>query len=575
MSYTQSINIRDTSTDLAIAPSSLTGDITIAAAASRSGDITIGNAGQTTASAFVTSGSVDINAVGTGAAGDITIATTASDILLDAVGQSTIQSTLAGVVKSTAGSLVLEGASGTYVGSQTLESNTFIANAATTASVTIGASQTTGDISIGTGGARASGGNIVIGTQVAGVLAQINGGTVDINSGVDIDIDSGTTLNMDSGSTMLIHSTTTMDIQSSDTLTMTSTGAMILDSTSTNELNASTTTLVKGGTDLTLTANTGTLDMNANSGAVTLDSGTTTIITAGTTLDMTSAGEMDINTTGASHLYVEAAGSGTTYLGAGKNNTLTRIAQSATTQGVVMGGSQTSGTISIAGLAARTGAINIGSGTSNYNLSMRAGTAVIDTKVGTLDLISITDVDIDAVTNINLKNTTGGTITVGVESGRTGDITIGNAAATGSDVICKGVSMTPITASFAPILTDTTGNVLPQTGALGSYWKWGNQVTMSMYFNWTSKGSAVAGEVFKITALPFTWPALPSGTPALRIYGHADRYDWADATGTEHMAVASVAGETTMRAYKDATVLTIASLDTAGSFEMSCSFTLI
>jgi hypothetical protein len=86
-----------------------------------------------------------------------------------------------------------------------------------------------------------------------------------------------------------------MTIQSGTTTTVTSVGAMILDSTSTNELNASTTTLVKGGTGLTLTATTGTLDMNANGGAVTLDSSTTTAITAGTTMAISATNNLTID----------------------------------------------------------------------------------------------------------------------------------------------------------------------------------------------------------------------------------------------------------------------------------------
>jgi hypothetical protein len=609
-------------------------------------------------------------------------------------------------IEATVGNAIIEGATRTYLGGNSYDSETRIAHGAAASAIFMGHNMTTGDISIGAGSSRASGGNLVMGAQVAGSLTQIKGGTLDVDTAADVTLTSGTT----------------MDIQSASTLDMTSVGAMIIDSASTNELNASTTTLVKGGTGLTLTATTGALDLNADGGAVTVDSSSTTTvtggtgleltattgaldlnassgaatldssaattITAGTTADITSAGELNINATGAaSDVYVEAKGAGaTTFLGASNADTTTRLHNAGATSSLVIGSAQTSGAIFIGANSSRTGNIDLGSSGGTHETRIRGGdlvlsmSATIDVDAATtLDLTSVGDATITATgassdacieatgasgttflgactadTTTRLHNSgitaglvvgsnqTSGSISIGggssrtgeigfgsgtgthltrirggtfllsmsgtvdlastgaavdIDSGVTSDITIGDGQTTGDinigtgsarasgavikigdttptadSVLIKGIEMKPDTDSFSPTIGGTSGSDFTQTGASGSYWRWGNMVQVAILLNWTSKSTA-AGDI-RVGNLPFAFAALPSGTPAPRVYAVLNKASPFTPTGGSVIEAASSAGNTYMNVYEDGSILDVSDATSSDSVEMSITYML-
>ena len=445
----QTLRTRDATTNLTVCDTQTSGTLNLGASASRTGDIVIGHASQTATALAVDTGSASIHA--------------------------------------TTGNCEVRASTGTvYLGGQSDNVPTRLGNGVTTDNIIIGTSQSTGQTFIGANAGRS--GPITLGsstgtheTRIRGadlIVTQSGNATFDVGGTIDMNI---ATLDIDTTADATITAATTMDIQSGTTTTITSVGAMVLDSTSTNELNASTTTLVKGGTGLTLTATTGTLDMNADGGAATLDSSTSTTITAGTTVDITAVGELDINTTGANNsLFVEAKGSGaTTFLGGVTANTTTRLHNAATTAGLVIGSNQTSGTITIGAGGTRTGQIQIGGPTADFSLNARSGTMNLETKdaAGAFTIVSADTLDIDAVDDVTIDSSGGTVLVEGVDM-----------------VLTSKTSWTPTIGSIATDFTMST--------QIGQYTRWGNMVTYTFTLAWTDLNSAT-GDI-KIKGLPFT-----------------------------------------------------------------------
>ena len=302
------------------------GAITAATSLAVSGDIEVGSITKATGNLAIsnTSGTVQVeSAVFTGstvtgvtnltaASGDLTLSTASGNLLSSAVGTSKTTSTLNGIVESTAGTLVLEGATGTYLGAQTVESATYIGNNAATSGIVIGASQTTGDISIGTGGSRVSGGNIIIGTTVAGVLTQINAGNLDVNSGNEITIDSTTTTAINAGTTATVQGAAVGIVASAGDVSLNATGGRV----KVEQVEFTTGSISRTGGDLAMTVDAGhsvtvegwvfdDSDVSVSGSAGIASSGTLFLTgtnatqIGGGTLTVTNAGQSTSSTTGA------------------------------------------------------------------------------------------------------------------------------------------------------------------------------------------------------------------------------------------------------------------------------------
>jgi len=652
MSYFQTLNPRNDSTGLSIFDTNTTGDLTIAKSATRTADLIIGNAGQTTTETTIDGGKISITGRGAGANGDVVI---------EAAGTGT-----------------------TFLGATTANTLTRVANVATTMGIIIGSAQTSGTLVIG--GSTSRTGTIDMGSgssthltrirgadftaDVSGAAILDGGTTVDVLAGsgkltvasaaADVDIDAGTTLGLGSVGAMTIASSAgALDVDAFTTLDMTSVGEMNISNTgtgaalvveaagtsgrsyfgatnvvdnetfiadgattgnviigrlqTTGDINvgtgasrttgcnigvgakvsgttnffycgtcdqdsvdattvvAGTTMGVTGGTGTTVTATTGALALDATAAAVTVTAGSTVGVTGATGVDVTATtGDIDLvssNATGDVNITAGSAGdcritSGadmvvtsangdvhvetsdatkTTFLGSNSVQGITRLCNGATTAALVVGSNQTSGAITIAGKSARTGSVSFGAGDGDYLFNARSGSMNLQTvqaSDGDMTIISAKDLTVTAVGALDIA----------------------------------GVDMrAPDSASFVPTIGDGT-NAFTQSGATGSYWRWGNMVQVAIGLNWTDKGSA-SGDV-RIGNLPFAFPALPSGTPAPRVYGILNKSSPFTPTGGAVIEVASSTGQTYMNVYEDGAILDDGDCSATGTVEISIVYML-
>ena len=363
MSFQQTIAVRNgtssldvasnqTTGNLSLCPIQTSGECSIGTGTARSGSIQIGNdasGGSTSvqganvfvvafAQADVAGGTVNIAATTqadiSGANIDIA-ATTQTDISganidLLSTGNSTF--------KSSAGALTIEGTTGTYLGSQTVNSNTFIADEATSADIVVGIKQTSGDLNLGTGAVRS--GAITIGNETSSGGTNVRGSNVNI---------------LAPGNSTFKSTTGTIEIEGGLSTYL---GSQSTAASNTYIANSATTGIVEVGANQTtgvITIGTGA----ARSGAITIgnvsSSGAT--IVGGNAVNILSTGNAILKTiTGT----LEVEGGNGTYLGSQTVNSDTFIADESTTTEIGIGKKQTTGTINVGTLSTRTGDINIG-----------------------------------------------------------------------------------------------------------------------------------------------------------------------------------------------------------------------
>lgn len=111
---------------------------------------------------------------------------------------------------------------------------------------------------------------------------------------------------------------------------------------------------------------------------------------------------------------------------------------------------------------------------------------------------------------MNIGTGTGsGTINIGSGSG-SGPINIGSSGGSNAIAIDAGSSTLTLSGSnyaegtWTPGVSDVSGNAGTVANSECNYSRLGNMVTCSVFMQITSKGSMVAGDVFRITGLPFT-----------------------------------------------------------------------
>jgi hypothetical protein len=236
------------------------------------------------------------------------------------------------------------------------------------------------------------------------------------------------------------------------------------------------------------------------------------------------------------------------------------IASVNTTGDIVIGGAITSGEIGIGKINTRTGPINIGNSIGTGTVTIDAGsstTQILGSQVRLANTVVAQNINstvslMDDVTTGNVTiagGTTSGTLVIGGSGSRTGAITIGNNAANGAvniysdNSIIVGTDSCPVfvcnsssringitighpsssgtiqidagssalnlggsnyvEGTWTPGVSDASGNAGTVANLECNYSRLGNMVTCSIFMQITSKGSMVAGDVFRITGLPF------------------------------------------------------------------------
>lgn len=194
----------------------------------------------------------------------------------------------------------------------------------------------------------------------------------------------------------------------------------------------------------------------------------------------------------------------------------------------------TSGDLNVAQNVSRSGAINIGHGSSSGFININAGSSLINL-AATAVVVPNTVTAVSATTLFNLANnsttggiTSGSALTSGVTNisagaARSGAINIGHATSSGSINIDAGTSALNLagtnysSGSWTPGMSDTTGNVANTTTPGGSatnrYVRFGNIVTCSISVSLSDKTGLTAGEVLRITGLPFAQAYASQGNP--------------------------------------------------------------
>jgi hypothetical protein len=155
-------------------------------------------------------------------------------------------------------------------------------------------------------------------------------------------------------------------------------------------------------------------DFNTRAGTMNLQTLSGNLdISSSANINISSVGEVNVfasgNVLGDRDVIIEARGAdATTYLGATTVDTFVRIGNGLVNSNLVIGTSQTSGTINIGGAASRSGYINIGSGSANFDFNTRAGTMNLQTIVGDLDITSSSaNININSNGNAIINSTNG------------------------------------------------------------------------------------------------------------------------------------------------------------------------
>lgn len=258
-----------------------------------------------------------------------------------------------------------------------------------------------------------------------------------------------------------------------------------------------------------------------------------------------------------------------------------------TTGSMGIGVVQTSGDIDIGTLAARTGAINIGTGASATHTTtlgnvgqttsatnIHSGVVTVESHGTTLDLTAATTatlsgnaVAVDA-TGGNVVVTASGTAStdaaiISLETSA-GDLTLATDA--GSSVIANGYSMKVVSGELTNIQTGSLSLNNPGYSTC-TYWNWGPMWVVNCNIYWSGKnGSISAGDKWLVKGLPFTFP---SGTNP-STYAIYSRSNWCGCDGTNWLSLGGVAGTNTMEAIKNhSTIILQGNVNTTSAFKFT------
>ena len=483
-----------------------TGDINIGSGAARTtGDLYLGSASGTSSVTTVRGNTIDSNANGT----------------------HTVAGGIVNCVAST-GDAFFSGASGVTVsttgGNATVTGAT---NLVMTAGVNASLTTTAGDISID--GATTT--DLTGGTGVS-MIATTGSAVLTGGSNVTVSGTSGTAQIFSAGDASITSTTsgaTIVGVSGADRPVRIGEGNI----TSDIDIGTGQTSgVINIGTDV---ARSGIINIGASGGTH-----ETQIRSA--TLDSSTSGATEIQAGGDMNIYT--TGGGVLLLG-GSANSLIRLANGNTTEGVVIAGSQTSGTVSIGGLSTRTGAVSVGSSSGNFLFNVRSGTMNLETRAaaGDMTIVSSRDIDMTAV----------------------GDITINSS---GGTTFLEGNDMAGTAGSWTPVLGDGLGGFYGGQTTAGTYQKYGKVVVLYGTVAWTSKGSTTGTGNFQVTGLPF------NRLSATNLHmGEYSTNTWFSGTGSLRVTVhLSSGGTTVMNALKGTTNLLVSDTVTAGGFRFSFTY---
>ena len=256
---------------------------------------------------------------------------------------------------------------------------------------------------------------------------------------------------------------------------------------------------------------------NTTTGNCTLFTGTTSG-TVSIATDTTRTGAINIgNASSSGPVTIEAGGGVLTFGGS-------TITIDPTPAGnIEMAPSITSGQTNISIGTGRTGAINIGNASSSGDITLDAGSGTASVRGVSVVLSEPVNAQSASADFSLLDNLTSGAVTIDAGVSRTGAITVGNSSSSGIITIDAGSSAlnlagtNHVSGSWTPGMSDTTGNVANTTNPGGAasnrYVRFGNIVTCSISVSLTNKTGLTAGEVLRITGLPFAQAYASQGNP--------------------------------------------------------------
>ena len=301
-------------------------------------------------------------------------------------------------------------------------------------------------------------------------------------------------------------------------------------------------TYIRGGAFQEVMSGNHTADVDGNYdvnvvGAVTIDS-------SGVTSDITVTAARDTFIRAAGDVIVETIDAGqTTFLGSTNVQGTTRLCNGATTASLIVGSQQTSGSIIIGGNSLRTGSVSFGSATGNYLFNARAGTMNLQTTAvaGDMTIVSSRDIAMTAVGNITI-NSTGGATSV------------------------QGVDMASSTGAWTPGVEDAAGAAFGGVTSSGVYVKWGRHVHLSGTVAWTGKGTAAAGEFFKITGIPFN-----RYTATGFVFGEFNDTSWYAVPASDKVTL-RMADVNKIDFYTENLLTPVSDITTAGGFSFTVAY---